>query len=96
MISGLSKSVLQEFHIKFDYSNLNFKDFFINKLIKVELDKIAPYFKNLLLYKRSDSLYRMIKKNSKNVIQCDNPEIKLFKTRYNQIYIPSYFSKNYY
>ena len=77
MISGLSKSVLQEFHIKFDYSNLNFKDFFINKLIKVELDKIVPYFKNLLLYKRSDSLYRMIKKNSKNVIQCDNPEIKL-------------------
>jgi len=77
ILTGYSKPALQTLQIRIDYSNLNNRDFLINKIIRNEFDKIASYFKNLLLCKSSDNLYKIIKKNTKNIIQCDNPENKL-------------------
>ena len=73
----ISKQVPIELQISFDYSNLGIDNPFINKLIKTECNKITQYFKNLLNYKKTNYLYKTIKKAKNKTIQCTNSDIKL-------------------
>ena len=72
-----SKQKPQQLQINFDYSHLGIGESFLKKKIMIEFEKIAYFFKNLLLSENHDSLYKINKKNPKRIIKCDNPKINL-------------------
>ena len=71
----ISKQEQIELQINFDYSNLGIDTPFIKKLIKKECNKISQYFKNLLNYKKTNYIYKTIKKAKNKTIQCTNSNI---------------------
>ena len=77
IFESFSKSDSKQFEINFDYSHLNIEDLYIKKTLRVELDKIANYFNNLLVPPNTGFLYKANKKNTERIIKCKNSDIEL-------------------
>ena len=77
IIESLSNPDPKPLKINFDYTYLNIEDLYIKKTIRVELDKLAQYFKNLLSSPNTGYLYKNYKKNTERIIKCKDSDIKL-------------------
>ena len=77
IIESNSKPELQNFQIKVDFSYLNSEDLYIKKLMRIELDKITKYFKNLFKYPNYSYLYKENNKNADRILKCNGTNIEL-------------------
>ena len=77
IIESNSKPELQNFQIKVDFSYLNSEDLYIKKLMRIELDKITKYFKNLFKYPNYSYLYKANNNNTDRILKCNGTNIEL-------------------
>ena len=77
IIESNSKPELQNFQIKVDFSYLNSEDLYIKKLMRIELDKITKYFKNLFKYPNYSYLYKANNNNTDRILKCNGTDIEL-------------------
>ena len=77
IIEGNSKPELQSFQVRADFSNLNTEDLYIKKTMRVEFDKIAQYFKQLLQYPNYSYLSKENDKNAEKILKCNVTDFQL-------------------